>query len=33
MSSFLQLALVIAVILFAAKTAGYLSTLLGQPSV
>jgi len=33
MSPFLQFALVIAVILLAAKAAGYLSTRLGQPSV
>jgi Kef-type K+ transport system membrane component KefB len=33
MSPFLQLAIEIAIILLAAKTAGYLSTLLGQPSV
>lgn len=33
MSSFLQLALEIALILIAAKAAGYLSTRLGQPSV
>ena len=33
MSVFLQLALLIAVILLAAKTAGYLSVRLGQPSV
>jgi Kef-type K+ transport system membrane component KefB len=33
MSSFLQLAIEIAIILLAAKTAGYLSTRLGQPSV
>ena len=33
MSAFLQLALIIAVILLAAKSAGYLSVRLGQPSV
>lgn len=33
MSPFVQLILVLSVILFAAKLAGYLSTLLGQPSV
>ncbi len=33
MTTFLQLAFVLAVILFAAKLAGYLSTRLGQPSV
>ena len=33
MSVFLQLALLIAVILLAAKAAGYLSVRLGQPSV
>ncbi|MCS7010800.1 MAG: cation:proton antiporter [Anaerolineales bacterium] len=33
MSPFLQLALELAIILFAAKVAGYLSTRLGQPSV
>jgi Kef-type K+ transport system membrane component KefB len=32
-SSFLQLALILAVILFVAKLAGYLSTRLGQPAV
>ncbi len=33
MSSFLQLAILLAIILLAAKAAGYLSTRLGQPSV
>jgi Kef-type K+ transport system membrane component KefB len=33
MSSFLQLAIVLAFILVAAKLAGYISTRLGQPSV
>ncbi len=33
MSSFLQLAVVLAIILLAAKAAGYLATRLGQPSV
>lgn len=33
MSPFVQLILVLSIILFAAKLAGYLSTLLGQPSV
>jgi Kef-type K+ transport system membrane component KefB len=33
MSPFLQLAIELAIILLAAKAAGYLSTLLGQPSV
>ncbi|HSK65732.1 MAG TPA: cation:proton antiporter [Anaerolineales bacterium] len=33
MSTFLQLAFVLSILLFSAKTAGYLSTRLGQPSV
>ena len=33
MSTFLQLALILAIILFVAKLAGYLSTRLGQPAV
>ena len=33
MSAFLQLILVISIIILAAKTAGYLSTLINQPSV
>lgn len=33
MTAFLQLAIILAILLLAAKTAGYLSTKLGQPSV
>lgn len=33
MTAFLQIAIILAILLFAAKTAGYLSTRLGQPSV